>query len=73
MTFERIRNPFLREVGAGTALLPEGADRQRRTEQPELLDPPLYRPQRRPPSLRHVAQGQVVHTQGGRPDRLLPR
>ena len=73
MTFGNIRNPFLWEVGAGHALLPQSPDARRCTEQPELLDPSLYGPPRRPQGLRHGPQGQVVHTERGRPHRLLPR
>ena len=73
MTFGNIRNPFLREVGAGHALLPKSPDACRRTEQPELLDPSLYGSQRCPQGLRHGPQGQVVHTEGGSTHHLLPR
>ena len=73
MTFGNIRNPFLREVGAGHALLPQSTDACRCTEQPELLDPALYGPQCRPQGLRHGPQGQVVHPEGGSADRVLPR
>jgi len=73
MTFGNIRNPFLREVGTGHALLPQSPDARRRAEQPELLDPPLHGSQCRPQGLRHGPQGQGLHTERGRTHRLLPR
>ena len=51
MTFGNIRNPFLREVGTGHALLPQSPDARRRAEQPELLDPPLHGSLRSPQGL----------------------